>query len=106
MPIATPRSGSLLEADRAIKRLRLEEEGGKNEESNAQLDQTHSVTGIANAGQSSSQYNEGQMVEEQTRLPIEFQRDYEYELDYRNKLVLAPMVRTGSRALSCSVEIA
>lgn len=28
--------------------------------------------------------------------PIEVPRIYSYELDYRDKLVLAPMVRTGS----------
>jgi tRNA-dihydrouridine synthase 2 len=29
-------------------------------------------------------------------LPFEFEKKYENEIDYRNKLVLAPMVRTGS----------
>jgi hypothetical protein len=33
---------------------------------------------------------------EEMRLPIERPKTYEHELDYRDKLVLAPMVRTGS----------
>jgi hypothetical protein len=40
--------------------------------------------------------NEAELVEEEMKLPIEISRTYEHELDYRNKLVLAPMVRTGS----------
>ncbi|WVQ95833.1 hypothetical protein IAU59_002932 [Kwoniella sp. CBS 9459] len=42
------------------------------------------------------QRTEAELVEEQMRLPIEFPKTYENELDYREKLVLAPMVRTGS----------
>ena len=40
--------------------------------------------------------NEAELVEEQMGLPVEFTRTYHHEVDYRNKLVLAPMVRTGS----------
>lgn len=40
--------------------------------------------------------SEAEVVEREMRLPIEFEKTYEHELDYRNKLVLAPMVRTGS----------
>ena len=36
------------------------------------------------------------MVEEEMEKPIEIVKTYERELDYENKLVLAPMVRTGS----------
>lgn len=35
-------------------------------------------------------------VADEMRLPIEYEKSYEHELDYRDKLVLAPMVRTGS----------
>jgi hypothetical protein len=40
--------------------------------------------------------DEKELVEEQMSLPVEHVRTYEHELDYRNKLVLAPMVRSGS----------
>lgn len=40
--------------------------------------------------------DEAALVEEQMSLPFEYTKEYEQELDYRNKLVLAPMVRTGS----------
>lgn len=36
------------------------------------------------------------LVEEQMARPIEVRKTYHRELDYENKLVLAPMVRTGS----------
>jgi hypothetical protein len=36
------------------------------------------------------------LVEEEMQKPIEVLKTYERELDYENKLVLAPMVRTGS----------
>lgn len=38
-----------------------------------------------------------ELVEAEMALPIEIVKSYERELDYRDKLVLAPMVRTGSR---------
>ncbi|OCF31727.1 tRNA-dihydrouridine synthase 2 [Kwoniella heveanensis BCC8398] len=40
--------------------------------------------------------SEEELVEEQMSLPIEYPKSYENELDYKEKLVLAPMVRTGS----------
>jgi len=40
--------------------------------------------------------SEAELVEREMSLPFEFEKKYENELDYRNKLVLAPMVRTGS----------
>jgi hypothetical protein len=40
--------------------------------------------------------HEVELVEKEMALPIEFDKTYETEIDYRNKLVLAPMVRTGS----------
>ncbi|OWT39473.1 tRNA-dihydrouridine synthase 2 [Cryptococcus neoformans] len=40
--------------------------------------------------------SENDLIEEQMRLPIEYVRSYDNEINYKNKLVLAPMVRTGS----------
>lgn len=40
------------------------------------------------------------LVEDEMCKPVEYTKTYEHELDYRNKLVLAPMVRTGSCRLS------
>lgn len=39
---------------------------------------------------------EAETVEREMGLPVEYVKTYEHELDYRNKLVLAPMVRTGA----------
>ncbi|ORY34781.1 hypothetical protein BCR39DRAFT_461747 [Naematelia encephala] len=39
---------------------------------------------------------EANLVDEQMALPLEYIKSYDRELDYRNKLVLAPMVRTGT----------
>lgn len=44
------------------------------------------------------------LVEEEMAKPIEVVKTYEKELEYENKLVLAPMVRTGScESLSSSI---
>lgn len=40
--------------------------------------------------------SEAELVEREMSLPVEHVKTYDHELDYRNKLVLAPMVRTGS----------
>jgi hypothetical protein len=40
--------------------------------------------------------SEAELVEREMALPFEYEKKYTHELDYRNKLVLAPMVRTGS----------
>ncbi|WVO13899.1 hypothetical protein L204_101523 [Cryptococcus depauperatus] len=37
-----------------------------------------------------------ELIEEQMKLPLEYIKRYEKHLNYREKLVLAPMVRTGS----------
>lgn len=37
------------------------------------------------------------LIEEEMSLPIRISRTYTRELEYRDKLVLAPMVRTGTR---------
>ena len=44
-----------------------------------------------------SSISEERLVEEEMAKPVEIVKKYGHELDYRNKLVLAPMVRTGSR---------
>ena len=36
------------------------------------------------------------LLEEQMSLPMESEQQYQHPLDYRDKLVLAPMVRTGT----------
>ncbi|WVW86925.1 hypothetical protein I302_108980 [Kwoniella bestiolae CBS 10118] len=48
------------------------------------------------AGPSADRRTEAELVEEQMALPVEFPKTYEQELNYREKLVLAPMVRTGT----------
>jgi len=35
-------------------------------------------------------------VESEMALPVEYVKSYDHEIDYRNKLVLAPMVRSGT----------
>lgn len=37
---------------------------------------------------------------DEMQLPIEYVKTYEHDLDYRDQLVLAPMVRTGSCKLT------
>jgi hypothetical protein len=37
-----------------------------------------------------------ELVEREMNMDVEHKRTYEKEIDYENKLVLAPMVRTGS----------
>lgn len=56
----------------------------------------HEPQEAANHASQDGEASEAAMVEKEMGLPIEFERTYEHELDYRNKLVLAPMVRTGS----------
>lgn len=36
------------------------------------------------------------LIEQEMALPIEVRKTYNREIEYENKLVLAPMVRTGS----------
>jgi tRNA-dihydrouridine synthase 2 len=72
MPVATtPRSPS---PDRPAKKLKLDADADP-----------------------SSEPDEHALVEGEMALPIEFPKTYKNEIDYRNKLVLAPMVRSGSR---------
>lgn len=39
-------------------------------------------------------------LQDEMSKPVEYAKVYDNELEYRNKLVLAPMVRTGSRELN------
>jgi tRNA-dihydrouridine synthase 2 len=78
MPIATA-SPLRLDSPPALKRQKLE----------------HDEQPIASPSKPTSE-TEAERVEREMGLPIEFVKMYEHELDYRNKLVLAPMVRTGS----------
>ena len=41
--------------------------------------------------------SEKMAVEEIMKQPMEVKKSYEFEIDYRDKLVLAPMVRSGTR---------
>lgn len=59
----------------------------------------HEEQPVASSSTSPSE-TEAERVEREMNSPIEFVKTYDYELDYRNKLVLAPMVRTGSCKLS------
>jgi hypothetical protein len=62
------------------------------------LDHDHQevATGAAADHAAQEEASEAELVEREMGLPFEFQKKYENEIDYRNKLVLAPMVRTGS----------
>jgi hypothetical protein len=54
------------------------------------------ATGAAADHAAQEEASEAELVEREMGLPFEFEKNYENEIDYRNKLVLAPMVRTGS----------
>ncbi|WVR08010.1 hypothetical protein IAU60_005054 [Kwoniella sp. DSM 27419] len=47
-------------------------------------------------GEEIKEGSEAELVERQMSLPVEYSKTYEKELEYKEKLVLAPMVRTGS----------
>jgi hypothetical protein len=82
MPIATSPSPSPTEDSRPVKRIKT----GLN---SPKLSSDGTVSG-------STESSEAAMVEEEMRLPPDFSKIYTHELDYCKKLVLAPMVRTGS----------
>ncbi|WVF68294.1 hypothetical protein IAT40_003059 [Kwoniella sp. CBS 6097] len=117
MPIATARSASPnfsvdgIDGPRDAKRLKMETKAAAKkiqEEDLINAEEVHGATSSAsaagnstgkadfNAAPSDDLRTEEEIVEEQMALPIEFSKTYENELDYREKLVLAPMVRTGS----------
>jgi len=68
------------------------------------LDHDHQevATGEAADHVAQEEASEAELVEREMGLPFEFEKKYENEIDYRNKLVLAPMVRTGSCGSSLS----
>jgi hypothetical protein len=78
MPVSTTRSASPLEETRPVKRAKPDVEAADTD------------------GEAPDSRTETEMVEEQMKLPLEFTKTYSKELDYRKKLVLAPMVRTGT----------
>jgi hypothetical protein len=78
MPVATVRSASPAEEPRPAKRPKPD------------------VAAAGGEGEAADDRTEAEMVEEQMTLPLEFTKAYFKELDYRKKLVLAPMVRTGT----------
>ena len=97
MPVATARrSCSPTESLRSVKRFRIADAAENLENALGGVGPLSS-SASAHAGPSGSSPIERDVVEEEMKLPVEFPRDYAQELDYRNKLVLAPMVRTGSR---------
>ena len=97
MPVTTARRGcSPTESPRSVKRFKMADAAEKLEPPLGDLG-SFSPSLFAHAGPSESSRTERDIVEEEMGLPVEFPRNYAQELDYRNKLVLAPMVRTGSR---------
>ena len=100
MPIAVTvrRSNSPNEFDHPSKRPRVDEHESERENlspGHERIGEIGSVRSLK-AGPSITSVSEDELVEENMRTPIEFSKTYSHELDYRNKLVLAPMVRTGS----------
>lgn len=97
-PLKMSRSGSTsprLDSSRVLKRQKLDHED-PNPNPNPEAE-SH--------GDERAVMSEAEMVEKEMGLPIEFVKTYKHELDYRNKLVLAPMVRTGSCKWSDSTRL-
>nr|XP_031857703.1 uncharacterized protein CI109_006863 [Kwoniella shandongensis]KAA5524775.1 hypothetical protein CI109_006863 [Kwoniella shandongensis] len=94
MPVATPRSSSPEGPVRDAKRRKVT----TNASTSAPTGEEFEINAPSEAKQDKQPDNrtEEELVEEQMSLPIEFPKSYERELEYREKLVLAPMVRTGS----------
>ena len=96
--VATRRSCSPVESSHTHKRLRTDDPINTLELAD---EFSHPIaTASAQAGPSVIHFEEADLVEEQMASPVEFRKTYAHELDYRNKLVLAPMVRTGSCELA------
>lgn len=89
-PGTTRGASPVIDSEHQSKRPRLK----------AEDTQIPNPSGIEVQGSSSdcnhSIMSEDDLIEEQMRLPIEYVRSYDNEINYKNKLVLAPMVRTGS----------
>ncbi|TYJ52955.1 hypothetical protein B9479_006424 [Cryptococcus floricola] len=101
MPVPTPRDSSPSAEHRPSKRTKsntdhvlpgamLTNEGLGNSSF------TTSDPGLTTSPFTKDTRSEEQLVAEQMDLPVEVSREYENDIDYREKLVLAPMVRTGS----------
>lgn len=93
-PYTMPSSAST-SPSRVVKRQKLEHTD-KEEPVTATAPTTENGQAEAEKGMT-----EEEMVEREMGLPIEHVKKYKHELDYRNKLVLAPMVRTGSCKFRC-----
>ncbi|KAK8849673.1 hypothetical protein IAR55_005008 [Kwoniella newhampshirensis] len=102
MPVAISRSLSPDEQGRKTKRVKLASEMTKRTPSPEQAGSTVIAERVDDI---SNDQSEEQLVEEQMNLPIEHPKKYEQELDYREKLVLAPMVRTGSLPMPKPVSL-
>ncbi|KAK6908451.1 hypothetical protein I203_102452 [Kwoniella mangroviensis CBS 8507] len=96
MAVATARSPSPAGAVREVKRLKTDHTSTPSQQVKSQSTPIASDNAQPNGSDDSDQPNEAELVEEQMSLPIEFPKTYENELNYRDKLVLAPMVRTGT----------
>ncbi|OCF62227.1 tRNA-dihydrouridine synthase 2 [Kwoniella mangroviensis CBS 10435] len=96
MAVATARSPSPAGAVREVKRLKTDHTSTPSQQVQSQSTPIASDNAQPNGSDDSDQPNEAELVEEQMSLPIEFPKTYENELNYRDKLVLAPMVRTGT----------
>jgi hypothetical protein len=93
MPIAMARLLSPLHEGHSVKRQRTGNTSANcilAEPSNNLADWTEAVK-VA-----SERAHEMKLVDEEMSKPVEFSREYEVEVEYRDQLVLAPMVRTGT----------
>ena len=85
MPVAHPRSASRSPSPSA-KRVKL----------SAQASTSATAESSTRIVQDAAPIDEAAEVERLMSLPLEFEKQYEKEIQYGEKLVLAPMVRTGS----------
>jgi tRNA-dihydrouridine synthase 2 len=111
MPVPTrQRSGSPSSAtqERSIKRTKMgsdhemtAEEMAVNgidpsELSQVMVDDKMKASGSGSGEVRSAGTTEAELLEREMSLPTEVEKTYKHEIDYRNKLVLAPMVRSGT----------
>ncbi|WWD04601.1 hypothetical protein V865_002672 [Kwoniella europaea PYCC6329] len=96
MAVATARSPSPAGDVREVKRLKTDHTSTPSQQAQSQSTPITSDDAQPDVSADANQPNEAELVEEQMSLPIEFPKTYENELNYRDKLVLAPMVRTGT----------
>ncbi|WVQ66042.1 uncharacterized protein L199_004220 [Kwoniella botswanensis] len=96
MPVATARSPSPARDAREVKRLKTDHTSSPPRQAQSLSTLITSDDNQPSVSADADQPNEAELVEEQMSLPIEFPKTYENELNYRDKLVLAPMVRTGT----------